>query len=459
MIPLDSNIFPQTQGTYITGGSIRDILLDRVPTDYDIAVTENPERFAKEMANSIAGHFVKIGKPGQTIFRVVSDDNIFDISSLNGMSIEEDLKKRDFTINAMAYALSSGKIIDCFDGSRDLANKKIRMVSKEVFVKDPIRLIRAFRLGACLDFDIAPKTISAIRDSAALIQKTAGERIRAELLKMLRTSKSHYYINKMDDTGLLTSIFPDIGPLKGCIQNRHHLFDVFEHTMRAYYHLESILDDPSELMPNIARQISQCINKEIAALLKCSILLHDIGKPSVRTKDNRGEYHFYGHAKKSAEMSQKICQRLKFSNHEKQFLDFIIRNHLKPLFFFAAHNKKALSRKASIRFYTKYADNIIYLLLHTIADIIAKQDKIDQKNQLFLTFVIEMIHDFFYNYKPNSHKPPLITGYDLINEFGLTPSPLFKKILNLVEEAKLTNKAKSRSDALVLVKDFLKKQP
>jgi len=209
MIHFNPDIFPQKKGAYIIGGSIRDLLLDRIPTDYDIAVKENPKKFAEKMAKNISGRLVRMGKPGQMIIRVVSDDHIFDITSLNGCSIENDLKKRDFTINAMAYDLSSGEIIDCLGGLRDLADKKVRMVSTDIFRKDPIRLIRAYRIGACLNFEIESQTASIIRAYAKLIKNSAGERIRGEIVKMLRTSKSYYYLSQMDDTGLLTAIFPD----------------------------------------------------------------------------------------------------------------------------------------------------------------------------------------------------------------------------------------------------------
>lgn len=455
MIQFNSKIFPQTKGSYIIGGSIRDLLLGRIPTDYDIAVTENPEKYAKKIAANTTGHLVEMGKPGQTIIRVVSGGNIFDITSLNGKSIEDDLKKRDFTINAMAYALSSGEIIDCLGGLRDLADKKIRMVSKNVFRKDPIRLIRAYRIGACLDFEIESQTVSLIRENADLIQNSAGERIRVELFKMLGTSKSYYYLSQMADAGLLMALFPDLGRLIGCLQNRHHHYDVFEHTMKAYYHLETILNDPGKLLPDTSSQIRQCIDEDRTALLKCAILLHDIGKPLVKTLDKRGESHFYGHAQKSADMAQKIGKSLKFANREKRFIDFIIRNHIKPLFLFAAHEKNKLAWKGLTRFFIKCGNNTPLLLLHTLADIKAKQKQLNQRNKTFISFVKELIYDYFYSYKPRSKKPPLITGYDLIHTFGLTPSPEFKTILNLVEEAKLTNKVNSRSEALALVEGFI----
>ena len=244
MIHFNSNMFSQIKGAYIIGGSIRDLLLDRIPTDYDIAVTGDPKKNAEKIAKNISGRLVEMGKPGQMIIRVVSNDNIIDINSLNGSFIEDDLKKRDFTINAMAYDLSSGKIIDCLGGLGDLVDKKVRMVSADVFKKDPIRLIRAYRIAACLDFQIESQTASVISACAKLIENSAGERIRSEILRLLGTSKSYPYLSQMNDAGLLSAIFPDLDPLKECRQNNHHVYDVFEHTMKAYQHLETILNDP-----------------------------------------------------------------------------------------------------------------------------------------------------------------------------------------------------------------------
>ncbi|MEA1949344.1 MAG: HD domain-containing protein [Thermodesulfobacteriota bacterium] len=455
MIHFNSNIFFQTKGAYIIGGSIRDLLLDRIPTDYDIAVKGNPKKFAEKMAKNISGRLFKMGKPGQMIIRVVSNDNIFDITSLNGSFIEDDLKKRDFTINAMAYDLSSREIIDCLGGLRDLADKKVRMVAADVFKKDPIRLIRAYRIGACLDFEIESQTASIIKANARLIQNSAGERIREEIFKMLGTSKSYHYLSQMADSGLLTAIFPDLDRLKGCFQNSHHIYDVFEHTMKAYHHLETILNDPAKLLPDTCIQIRQYLDEEKTVLLKYAILLHDMGKPWAKTIDDRGKIHFYGHSRKSADLAQKISQKLRFSNREKRLVDFIIRNHSNPLFLFTAMQKKTLTHKGVARFFIKCGDNTPALLLHTIADIMAKRDKPNQTNKAFIWFVKEMIHNFFYSFKPKIKEPPLITGRDLIHEFGLMPSPEFKTILNLVQEEKLTNKIKSRSEALARVRDYL----
>jgi len=458
MIPFNKNILPRIKGTYIVGGSVRDLLIGRIPTDYDIAVTGNPEKFAKILIAKSGGHIVRLGKPGRITIRVISGDRIFDITSLNGTSIEDNLNQRDFTINAIAYNVYSEKIIDGLDGLQDIADKKVRMVSKEIFKKDPVRLIRAFRIGACLNFAIETKTSQAIKSNTKLLQNIPGERIRVELLTMLGTSTSYLYLSQMATSGLLTTIFPDLDRLKGCFQNHHHHFDGFEHTMRAYDHLETILNDPEKILPDASAKIHQYIDKNRSALIKCAILLHDIGKPLMKTLDSSGNCHFYGHARKSADMVQKISHRLRFSNHERRFIDKIIRNHMKPLSLFTAYDKKTLTQKGITRFYKKCGEYTPALLLAAIADTQAKQHKINHKNNAFIFFLKKMIFEYFYDYQPLSDEPPWVTGRDLIQIFGLKPSPLFGKILDLVDDAKLTKTIKNRSEALELIKDILRNE-
>lgn len=457
MIQLKKDFLPRLKGTYVIGGSIRDLLLGRTPIDYDIAVTGNPEKFAKKIIAESSGHLVRIGKPGQMVFRVISGGTIFDITPLSGLSIEDDLEKRDFTINAIAYDLFSGKIIDRFGGVQDLSSRKVRMVSKDIFKKDPVRLVRAYRIAASLNFEIEPQTAGAIQLNARLLQNIPGERIRAEFLTMLDASNSYPYLSQMADSGLLFTIFPDLGHLRGCDQNNYHHCDGFEHTMIAYRHLETTLNEPGDVLPDTSVNIRQYLDENRKALIKYAILLHDIGKPMVKTLGSNGKYHFYGHARKGADMAEKIGQRLRLSNHEKQFVDCIIRNHMKPLSLFTASEKKTLTQKGVSRFYKKCGDLTPALLLVAIADTTAKKGTIRHENKDFISFLHKMIHDYFVVFQPLRHEPPLITGDDLIRIFGLTPSPLFKTILNLVDEARFADIITNRSEAIELVSGYLNK--
>lgn len=455
MLQFIKSTLPRQKGAYIIGGSIRDLLLGRVPADYDIACAGNPEKFAKKILARSGGHVVRLGKSEQVIFRVISGGMIFDIASLNGASVEEDLKKRDFTVNAIACDLYSGKTIDCLGGLKDLDDKKVRMVSNNIFQKDPVRLIRAYRIGACLNFKIEPRTADAITGHVKLLKNIAGERIRAELLSMLDASSSYPYLTQMANNGLLEEVFPGFSRLRGCHPNNRHPFDLFERTLRAFEHLEIILNKPDDILPEISGNISRYIEKTKPALIKCAILVHDLGKPLTRTIDSNGKCRFYGHALKSARMAQTIGQKLRFSNQEQRFIHGIVRHHMAPLFLFKAYEKKTPIQKATIRFYKKCSDIAPAVLLAAMADTKAKQDKLTCQGKNIMSFLEMLMYDYFTNYQLVNSKPPLITGHDLIHVFGLSPSPLFKRILDLVDEAKLTHAVKNRSEALELVKSHL----
>lgn len=202
-LPFDIGIIPPNSGAHIVGGSARDLLLGLKPVDYDISVSGKPEEFAGNIARNIGGRLVILGKPGKMVSRVVTSTLIFDITAFRGTTIESDLKERDFTINAIAYDLSSGRIIDPLNGREDLAKKQVKRVSETVFRDDPVRLLRAYRMASSLGFTIEPGTCLLIQRDANLIQQTAGERVREELFKILTTPDSHRQLMEMSDSGLL----------------------------------------------------------------------------------------------------------------------------------------------------------------------------------------------------------------------------------------------------------------
>lgn len=446
-------VIPETKGAYIVGGSVRDLLLGRIPSDYDIAVLGFAQKYASDLAFRANGHVVKIGKQNQMIYRVISKNDTFDVSAVIGNTIEDDLSKRDFTINAICYDLYSKKIIDPFDGIKDLSAKKIRVVSKEVFKNDPVRLIRAYRIGAMLDFKIEHLTDKIISNEVKLIVKSAGERVKAELFKIFSSQNAYTHISKMAETGLLFEIFPELSALAGCRQNKYHEHDVLNHSMSAYKKLEILLNG-FHADPEISNFIKKEMDNTRSALLKCCILLHDTGKPSSVTADN-GNIHFFGHEKISAEVAGRIAKRLKFSNYEANYMDFILKNHMKVLHLFESYKKKPLTDKSITRFFVNCMDYTPDILIHAVADMESKRNYVDTGNGDFINFIIFLINKYTLVYKVKKKEAPLITGHDLIEEFSLSPSPLFKKILSLVEESRLSDNIHGRNKALLLVKEFL----
>ena len=451
--PFDIDFLPESEGAYIVGGSVRDLLLKRSPTDYDIVVSGDAYAYAHLLGARIGGHAVRIGKPGMDTVRVVADIGIFDISAVQGASIEEDLGERDFTINAVALEISSGEIIDIFGGAGDLAEKRIRMVSRRIFQQDPVRLIRAFRMGADLGFVIEPETEAMIGKEAVNIKDTAGERVREEFFKVLRSPNSYAYLTRMVDAGLLLEIFPEMKVLKGFGQNKHHSYDVFEHTMKAYCRLEGLVNRSEPCPAGTSELIRNTIKGKRSALLKCAMLLHDVGKPSARTTDETGAVHFFGHNARSAEIAERIAVRLRFSNREASYLEAVIRAHNRPLHLYLAQEKGTLTSKGMTRFFIKCGELTPDVLLHSIADERGKGSAVD--DGAFDRFVTTLSANYPGDYLPRARGPALLTGYDLMAAFELSPSPLFGDILAAVEEGRLSGEIRSKEDALALAANII----
>ena len=456
MIKIDTKIFPETPGTFIVGGSIRDMLLGRSPIDYDVAVMGDPVRFARQIERRTNGHRVEIGKPGQMIIRVVSEKNIIDISKTKEASIEKDLRARDFTINAMAYDLAQHRLIDPVGAIDDLKNKTIRMVSKSIFKQDPVRLLRAYRIAAESRFEIEPQTKAAIQKHAVLVQQSAGERVRDELFKMLKCAGFHTYLCQMAETGVLFAFLPELSALRECRQNRHHQFDVFEHTLQAFFHLERLLEPDQNLLIANGQPAARRIAEVQIPLLKLSVLLHDVAKPAVQNINDRGRLHFLGHERQSAQMAEAICRRLKCSRRDTDKIHFLVQHHGHPRFLFAALHEQKATPRAVTRFFIKCAEHMPALIFIAAADMLGKEADPGSRSAVFMAFLNRLMLDFESNFKPRASGQRLVNGHDLAAEFGLKPSPLYKQILDRVEEERLARDDMTRQDAFDLVRKLLK---
>ncbi|MGD9176121.1 MAG: HD domain-containing protein [Desulfobacterales bacterium] len=466
MIHIDPTIFPKADGAFLVGGSIRDMLCDRSPVDYDVAVLGDPFEFARLIATRTKGRLVEIGKPGHKIIRVVSDSTSVDVTQAKDASIQKDLMSRDFTINAMAYDLSAQQMVDPMNGRRDLHKRTIRMVSEDIFKRDPVRLLRAYRIAAQFAFEIESKTKAAISENAELVRQSAGERVRDELFKMLQSAGAHPYLCQMADNDLLFTILPELADLTECRQNQHHQFNAWEHTLLAFYHLERLLNPGGPVGNGAGAQLARGIAEAQFSLLKFSVLMHDIGKPFTQGADRNGTLHFYGHERRSARMAKHICRRLKCSNQVAETVQFLVRHHIRPLHLYTALRQQNATRlssskstpRAVTRFFIKCGAYLPELLMLAAADALGKTEKLSRQSSAFMAFFVQLRQDFDTEFKPRASRPQLLGGQDLIAEFGLKPSPLFKKILDRVEEERLSRREMTRQDAVQLVRKLIEGQ-
>jgi len=299
---------------YVVGGAVRDLLMGMHPHDYDIATNALPVQvkslFRKTVDTGIKHGTVMVieNKVGYEVTTFRSDGDYIDGRHPEGVSfitsIEEDLKRRDFTVNAMAYSPGRG-LCDYHGGTEDIKSKIIRCVGEPQrrFEEDALRMLRAVRFAVTLGFEIEEETKNAIKKCAPLIKKVSAERIRDELNKILLS----YHPEKiviLHEVGLLKYIIPELERCFGEKQrNKYHIYDVGNHIMKA--------------LEFVSKDLSVC----------WAVLLHDIGKPNCSSVDANGIIHFYGHHKESQKIAVDVMHRLRFDNELIQNVSTLVENH------------------------------------------------------------------------------------------------------------------------------------
>lgn len=492
VIPQISHLFSflkeESIEAYIVGGFVRDSFLERACKDIDLAVKADSKTVAVELAGSIGCSFVPLDVE-RGIYRLVlgeKDRQLYiDISAIEG-DIYRDLSRRDFAIDAMALPVDSstlktilsegkmtaGDIVDPFNGQSDLKSRVIRAIDERVFLSDPARLLRAFRLAAEIDFVIDKETEQLIRKSCHLVGNVAGERVREELLGILSCKKTEESLRKMDSLGLLDELFPELAPAKGVSQPGWHVYDVFDHSLATVYEVEHLLQSGSEERrqdPLLSclhwdEQTEEHFKEEIApgsqryALNKLAGLLHDVAKPQTKTlTPDGGHAHFYGHTNIGAEISRSIMERIRFSNREIDLVEVIIDNHLRPTQMGDVAGDGKPTKKAVYRFFRDTKDVSLDILYLSLADYLASKGKdVDRKEW---QENVDLVHYILKTHKEMqvvTITPRLIDGHEVMNKFSLSAGPLIGELLEKVEEARALGQISTKEEALSLVGKLLK---
>jgi tRNA nucleotidyltransferase/poly(A) polymerase len=318
LLRLEAALGPDAQLTLV-GGAVRDELLGRPHADWDLATALLPEAVMAR-ARAAGLRVIPTGIQHGTV-TVILDDEPMEITTFRsdgdyldgrrpesvrlGVSLAEDLARRDFTINAMALPLEGGGLVDPHGGQADLRAGLIRAVGDPLdrFGEDGLRPLRACRFAAQLGFRIEAATLAAIPQRLEVARKVAVERVFTELNKLLTGAQPRTGLELLRESGLLDLCLPELGPMKGCGQNRHHRFDVWDHTLEV---VRLAPPDPA---------------------LRWAALLHDAGKPGARTLDATGEAHFHGHEARSLEIAAAVLARLKAGHGLVKEVLALVRHH------------------------------------------------------------------------------------------------------------------------------------
>ena len=394
---------------YVVGGCVRDAILGRDAADWDITTNALPSQvkalFPRTLDTGLQHGTVTVmqGKEGFEVTTYRIDGEYLDGRHPDRVtftpSLLEDLKRRDFTVNAMAYNEKEG-LVDAFGGLEDLKRRRIRCVGdpRERFTEDALRILRAVRFSAQLDFTIEEKTRAALSEFAPRLLKVSAERIQTELVKLLTSSHPEVF-RVVWETGISAVILPEFDACMDTPQNNpHHCWSVGEHTLRALPFVE-----PDKV-------------------LRLAVLLHDIGKPPVRTTDERGVDHFYGHAQKGAEMAGSILRRLKFDNDTRKRVARLVQVH---------DDLQIAAAQRSVRraVYRIGADLFPDYLKVRRADIMAQNPDVRQEKLNELARIEEMYQKILEAQQCLSLKDLAVTGRDLI-EAGMQPGPELGRTLN-----------------------------
>ena len=408
----------------LVGGCVRDLLLKQEPADYDVTTDAAPEQVMQIFPESIgigAQFGVILVRDGESKVEVATfrsdvgySDGRHPDQVVYARTAEEDVSRRDFTINGLLMRHDTGEVLDFVAGQADLQAGLIRSIGDPVrrFAEDKLRMLRAVRFAARLAYRIEPVTFTAIQKLAPEIHSVSAERIREELTRLLTEGAARRGFELLEESGLLRELLPEIAAMKGIEQppQFHPEGDVWIHTRMM---LEGL---PSGVSPALA----------------WGVLLHDVGKPpTFRPVSVTGDrIRFDGHVEVGVRMAGEICHRLRFSNEDLKQVQALVANHMK-------FKDVSQMRKSTLKRFVRQPDFAQHLELHRL-DCLASHGKLD---------AFETVRNFLAETPPEQVRPPrLLTGDDL-SEMGYVPGPEYQGILAALEDAQLEGTIQTREQA------------
>jgi len=479
---------------FYVGGCVRDGILKRPSADIDIALPgENIKAEALSLARKLdANVFEMDARFG--VWRIITKKEKLqiDLTALQGKSLEEDLTRRDFTINSLAvpvtakpkikikntggknYFLLSAKpkeIIDLCGGLKDLRAKTVRSNGAKVFEDDALRALRALRTSAELNFKIDKKTLAQVKKYSGLITQSAPERIREELVRVFNCPNIKKNLEIMDAVGLLNALFPVLKDQKKCARVYYGKGGVFEHTLMTAARMEYLLENLKTVYPSYYKKIIPYAKD--AALYKMTALLHDIAKP-ITAKKTGGRLRFFFHEEKGARMAEEILKNLRYSTFEIRLICAMIRHHLRPS---NLASNDVITDRGLFKFFRDMGDAAVPLLLLCWADYASYVTDAQLKKIMPLSFkpvmtideakaqsnvsktlrhmqVLNFMFKKYFAASPKINPPKLINGSDVMATLQIPPGPRVGELLEKVTLAQVDGKIKTKEDALNYLKQI-----
>jgi putative nucleotidyltransferase with HDIG domain len=458
---------------WVVGGTVRDELLGRPLKDVDLALAGDPEPVARRLAATLRGPVFALSEAFGA-WRVIDRRSgiAYDLSPLQGETIEADLARRDFSVNALARPVTEvptsepldrargligpgGDLVDPTGGLDDLERRVLRVLGADAYASDPLRALRLPRFAAELGFAPDAETERLTRAAAPRVTEAAPERIFAELKRLLIAPGVLEGIALADRLGLLRAVLPELADLHGVGQSRYHHLDVYDHTLEVLARLIELEQDLEryfgELAPRLRAELEQPLADELTRgqALRLGALLHDIGKPATRGVRLDGRVTFIGHDAHGEEMVRTLCRRLRASEKLARFVEALTRQHL--VLGFLVH-ERPLSRGAIYRYLKRTTPVEVEVTLLSCADRLATRGrKSDAAIAAHLELARELMADALA-WRTAGPPQPLVRGDELARALGIAAGPALGRLLAQLEEAAFTGEVTSRDEAVQLAR-------
>ena len=475
---------------YYVGGCVRDGLLKRYSGDIDLVLPkERVAQAAHLLGRKLHAAVFEMDAEFGVWRLVTRKENLqIDLTALQGKNLKEDLLRRDFTFNALAYPvtapltlqihksknqptqirlsrLQQKYLIDFKGGVADLAARQIKLTNSRVFQDDPLRMLRVFRHAAELRFNIMSSVLTQMKKDAPLIVQSAGERVQEEMRRLFSTPRAYEHLVTIEKAGLLDALFPEMTAQRTCAECYYGKGGVLKHTLDAFKREEALLENLKKVFPKYYKKLAKFVSDK--SLFKMAVLLHDVAKPTT-AKMMGGRLRFFYHEQQGARMARQILERLHYSKADSRLICAMIGEHLRPS---NLASNDVITDRGAYKFFRDLGDAAIPMLLLCWADYtsyisdaqlrrllpkstapmmsLARAQKTANVGKTLRHMqLVNLLFKKYFDSPKKIHPTRLIDGRDVMQTLHLAPSPEVGKILEAVAVAQVEGVVTDKASAL-----------
>lgn len=439
---------------WIVGGALRDELLGRATDDVDLAMQGDPQDAARALARAARGTAFALSEAWGA-WRVLGPRREWhaDLLTLQGGSLEEDLARRDFTVNALARPLAGGELVDPYGGVADAAARRLRMVAPGAFDEDPVRVMRLARLACELGLQVDAATAAGATGRAPRLAQAPQERVFAELKRIVTAPAALEGLALMERLGATEAVLPELAALRGIEQSAYHHLDVYDHTLAVLGATIELERDPAPLGVHAAA-VRALLDEPLAdeltrgEALRFGALLHDAAKPATRG-EIAGRVTFMGHDTAGAALAHAVLARLRASERLAAHVAALTRHHLRLGFLV---HERPLPRRTVYRYLRVCEPVEVDVTVLSVADRLSTRGR---KAGQAITAHVELARELLGEalaWRAAGAAAPLVRGDELAREIGLAPGPEIGRLLEAVDEARFAGEVASREEAIALAR-------